>query len=73
MNHFVACASVLDRHAILISGDGSMIYAGPLAGITEVVFNQAVTSLVNPDTLSWIKHRADEAVASNRIKFDGYP
>lgn len=68
MNHFVACASVIERHAVLMNEKAEMVYAGPLSGITEAAFHQAVTSLVHPRTLEWIKDKADEAIRTGKVR-----
>ncbi len=68
LNHFIPCASVLDMHAILLSPTGEMVYAGPLSGITEPVFNQAKTTLLNPQTLQWVKEKADAAVRGGKVR-----
>lgn len=68
MNRFIPAVSVADRHVIMMRStkDGpEMVYSGPLAGVTEAVFAQAEVSLVNPDTLRWIKDKADEAIRAN--------
>jgi len=68
INQFIACASIAEHHAVLIGDDGSMLYAGRLAGIDEVTFNRAKTSLVHPRTLEWIKQRADEVIRSGKVR-----
>lgn len=73
MNRFIPAVSVADHHVIMMRStkDGpEMVYSGPLIGVTETVFAQAEVSLVNPDTLRWIKDKADEAIRANpRLAF----
>lgn len=68
MNNFIACSSVLQGHAILLRPDGDLVYSGPLSGITETQFNLASRTLVSPDTLRWIKDRADEAIRNKKAR-----
>ena len=73
MNRFIPAASVADGHVIMMratKGGCEMLYSGPLAGVTETIFAQAELSLVNPDTLRWIKDKADAAIRLNpRLAF----
>lgn len=68
MNRFIPVVSVADGHVIMMRAtkDGcEMLYSGPLAGVTATIFAQSEVSLVNPDTLRWIKDKADEAIRLN--------
>lgn len=73
MNRFIPAVSVADGHVIMMRAtkDGcEMLYSGPLPGVTATIFAQAEVSLVNPDTLRWIKEQADEAIRRNpRLAF----
>jgi len=73
INRFIPAVSVADGHVIMLRAtkDGpEMLYSGPLAGVKETIFAQAEVSLVNPDTLRWIKDKADEAIRRNpRLAF----
>lgn len=68
LNHFIPAVSVVEMHAILLNDKGDMIFSGPLNAITELAFNQAKTSLVNPKTLQWIKQQADDAIRTKRFQ-----
>lgn len=65
MNRFVAASSVADHHVIMLDGESNVLYSGPLRGVSEIDFNRAVVSLVNPMTLDWVKTQADAAIKRN--------
>lgn len=68
MNHFIGCASVVERHVVMLDDGHQMIYSGPLSGVSEIDFNRARVSLVSPITLQWIKERADEVIRAGKVR-----
>ena len=68
MNHFIPAEAITEGKCVMLDRQGELVFAGPLAAVTETHFNQATKTFVHPRTLEWIKQKADEAIKTGRYR-----